>query len=232
MILDDLLCRNVCYLCGTPLWGDRALCPDCSRSLFFRPVETDICPHCSFPYNPDEKECAFCRLLPSGPDSFHSLFYFRGIYRELLYAYKSGEMKNLRFFYAETLHKLFGQMGFQEPPVIVPVPPRKGKIYRQGWDQIRLLAKTLSSLYGCRILDVLERNDRIQQKTLTAEERAVHLDSSIRPEKNGVKKLKNQTRVILLDDVFTTGATLQSCTAVLKAMQPVLIDAVVLCSVL
>ena len=51
--------------------------------------------------------------------------------------------------------------------VIVPVPPRKGKIRKNGWDQIDELCSFLEKRYGFKVLKILERNTSKQQKKLS-----------------------------------------------------------------
>ena len=55
--------------------------------------------------------------------------------------------------------------------VIVPVPPRKGKILKNGWDQIEELCTFLEKRYGFQVLRILERNTSGQQKKLSREKR-------------------------------------------------------------
>ncbi len=110
-----------------------------------------------------------------------------------------------------------------EEKVLVPVPPRKGKIRQKGWDQIEELCIFLEKRYGFRVLRILERNTSNQQKKLSREQRLESIKTaySICSEKLLRRALKPFSghmpeRVCLVDDVCTTGSTLESCAEILK----------------
>ena len=108
--------------------------------------------------------------------------------------------------------------------IIVPVPPRKGKIQKNGWDQIDELCTYLNYRYGYTVLNILERNTVQQQKKLNREKRLETIKSaySLVQNKEFIKQL-NKTEgklpesVVLIDDVCTTGATVESCAEILKS---------------
>ncbi len=107
--------------------------------------------------------------------------------------------------------------------IIVPVPPRKGKIRKNGWDQINDLCLFLEKLYGYKVLKLLDRHSLKQQKKLNREERLETIKSaySLVPQKKLSKELKKTggnlpAEVCLLDDVCTTGATIEACAKILK----------------
>ena len=232
MNLYDFLSQNCCYLCGCPLPADRALCESCIRRISGTDLGLSRCPRCSYPFFQDEGECAFCHLLPPELESLHALNFFRAVHKELIHLYKAGKLKNLRYFYAEKIHRELQGWEKGEKMLIVPVPPRRGKLRRQGWDQISLLSATLKSLYGYRIAPVLRRSDSIQQKSLSLEERRNHLVNSLGMQRNASKKLEGAEILVLLDDVFTSGATLSACASLLKGCSSLPVRAVVLCGVL
>jgi predicted amidophosphoribosyltransferase len=92
----------------------------------------------------------------------------------------------------------------------VPVPPRPGKIKNSGWDQIDYLAKKLKKNHGARVETCLERLPSQIQKKLDRQGRRVNLLGRIR-----CRKLPPE-RVLLFDDVITTGSTLDICAKALK----------------
>ncbi len=111
----------------------------------------------------------------------------------------------------------------QGESVIVPVPPRKGKIRKNGWDQIEELCLFLEKRYGFRVLRILERKSKEEQKKLKRTERLESIKSSYSlknaKEIQGALKPFSGSfpeRVCLIDDVCTTGATLESCAEILK----------------
>lgn len=229
MILHTLLSRELCRFCGLPLRGELPFCPDCEAQFAAEAFPGSRCPRCSFPLFPEEGECAFCGMVPPEIDALHALFPFAGVHKELLHLYKSGELPGLRFFYAARLEAFFRT---QPEGLIVPVPPRKGKIRRRGWDQVDLLCRTLERRCGRRVLRALKRTDGLQQKSLGREERLRHMARGILLREKAVPRLRQAGRLFLLDDVFTTGATMGACAAALKRAHPRPVTGVALCSVL
>lgn len=107
--------------------------------------------------------------------------------------------------------------------ILVPVPPRPGKIAEKGWDQIDELCNYLKYFYGYKVLKLLERKSAVQQKKLNREERLNTIGKSYYMVSNRkIKKILKLNRcdfpeeVCLIDDVSTTGATIESCSFVLK----------------
>jgi ComF family protein len=93
--------------------------------------------------------------------------------------------------------------------VVVPVPLSRQRLRTRGYNQAGLLADQIAQTVGARVVpDALERTDRPPQQTLPAAERLENLDGVFtcrRP-----TDVKNR-RVLLIDDVVTTGATVSAC---------------------
>lgn len=117
--------------------------------------------------------------------------------------------------FADLLYKALRELGLEGVP-LVPVPPRADKLRKEGWDQIDELSVLLSKRHGVRILRALERTDCLQQKKLGRAERlgvsGAHYDLLPRF-KDG---LGNPEKVVLLDDIVTTGATMEKCAWLLR----------------
>ena len=100
-----------------------------------------------------------------------------------------------------------------EHPVLVPVPPRAGKIRKTGWDKIEWLARILERKRRGRLplRRCLRRAVSETQKKLGREQRLSNLKGRI-----NVRGAVPETAV-LFDDVITTGSTMEACAAALKA---------------
>lgn len=102
---------------------------------------------------------------------------------------------------------------------VVPVPPRPGKIKCKGWDQIEELCFYLRNLYGIKILPLLRRTTSLQQKKLDKKHRLEQTKRAfVLCPKNKLRRfLRNlPEKVVLIDDVMTTGSTIEACAAELK----------------
>ena len=95
---------------------------------------------------------------------------------------------------------------------IVPVPLHPRRYAERGFNQARLLADILGQKIGRPVVDLLKR-DRytLQQAKLSREERQLNVHHAF------LNSNFNANAVLLVDDVFTTGATMQECARVLKA---------------
>ena len=180
-----------------------------------------------------ERRCAFCgRILISEKESClecreTKLFTFcDGAFplypyvlwkKELLFKWKMAGSRSLSPFFARVLFRVLQR--YYEGFTVVPVPPRPGKIKKTGWDQIADLCRYLRGLYGIRVCRALVRLGTQQQKKLSRSERLSRLGKQYAL-KSAFKKAacaqKLPHQVVLLDDIMTTGVTLETCAALLK----------------
>ena len=183
-----------------------------------------------------------CRSAAVSFDAAFPLYSYAGIVRKLLIAYKEAKRKRLSVFLARRLVPEI-KLRFSGY-TIVPVPPRPGKIRSQGWDQVELLARHLEKQWALPVGRFLVRNKGgNEQKTLDREGRRINVVGryallpklALRHEhslgniaaagstdnsrdKDGAEVCSLvPKKVLLLDDIMTTGATLSECAAVLKA---------------
>jgi len=148
------------------------------------------------------------------------LYSYRLWNKELLYHWKIEGNRALSAFFAGLIKDALLKLGER---VIVPVPPRKGKIQKNGWDQIDDLCQFLEKKYGFKVLRILQRCSIQQQKKLNREERLETIKSaySLSPESTFRRELKKNKgllpdNVCLIDDVCTTGSTIECCAQILK----------------
>ena len=178
-----------------------------------------------------------CREKPvlKSTDRVISMFSYRLWNRELMFRWK---MQGERIFSPVFARLLCDVLRKTEETFIVPVPPRKGKIRENGWDQIEELCSFLEKRYGFRVLRILERNSMGQQKKLSRTERLESIKTayslcSSKVIQRALKPLSGRLpeAVCLIDDVCTTGSTLESCAEILKAAGIKKVSAVTLFSV-
>ena len=99
--------------------------------------------------------------------------------------------------------------------VIVPVPPRPNKIKKQGWDQIDDLIKFIKLQSNVKVMNLLKRTETLQQKKLNREQRLAHKGSAFILDKRFENK-ELPKKVLIIDDILTTGITLENCALALK----------------
>lgn len=182
-------------------------------------------------------KCMLCRENPvlKSTDRIIPLFSYRLWNRELMFRWKMQEERAFSPMFAELLCRVLRKTGDE---VLVPVPPRKGKIRKKGWDQIEELCVFLEKRYGFRVLRILERNTANQQKKLSRNQRLESIKTAYSLCKGGILQsaLKPFSghipeTVCLVDDVCTTGSTLESCAEILKKEGVKTVNAVTLFTV-
>ena len=224
IVFAVILGGEECVVCGKKAFL-YPLCSKC-RKAYFTVKDGDLfesrCSICGKKLLSTVQTCFACRENPviSHIDKMLPLFPYRIWNKELMFKWKSQEIRALSHFFAKILNGVLQKL---DSKVIIPVPPRKGKMQQKGWDQIDELCNLLEYIYGYKILRILERSTAIQQKKLGREGRlgqigktysvvdAPQLKKQLKPS-NGIIP----EAVILLDDVCTTGSTLESCSISLK----------------
>jgi competence protein ComFC len=202
-----------CASCGDPLLGYPSrswpLCPPCEEKLDFAPESR--CSICGRELISEIGTCMDCRTRSYRFESNHPLYPYSGPYRDLVVRYKFGGFIGLGRFFAEQLSLAYRER-YEGLPV-VPVPFRREKMKKTGWDQIDLIAREMRRSHGVPVVFGLERGKSLSQKTLNYEDRLKNLKGKIRVRPGACFP---GTDLVLLDDVFTTGATLSECARVLK----------------
>lgn len=211
-LLSNFLAPQTCVVCGC--YSNRCipLCPTCESVHFSEPDSMeDRCTRCGRLLISAHVQCIDCRTVSPLQmiDRVYPLFSYDRTAQELLAAWKISGCFGLTGFFAHYLAQKLAD--FPAIPVI-PVPPRPGKIRNKGWDQIELLARTLERAHRIPVLRCLHRTSSTQQKQLGREAREKNIMGNISLNKG----LTVPDTVIVLDDIMTTGATLESCAAVLK----------------
>jgi ComF family protein len=182
----------------------QGLCTQCGSSLVIE--QGSKCFLCGKPLISEIDICMPCRGSQSPSyDRLWTLFPYTGKYRALLKAYKFGKRTSLADFFAAKILEVIGQTPELKDAVIVPVPPRPGKIKDSGWDQVIYLVKRFTNVNQC-----LVRNKSGVQKRLNRAQRMENLKGRI------VLNGKAPEKALIIDDVITTGSTMEVCSFALK----------------
>lgn len=200
------------------------LCENCALELQnYVPLKSPgRCKKCGKVLVSEMEICMECRERQgeSSLDALFPLHSYRQWKKELAFAWKSEGQRRLSPLFARLLFKALEELGLENAP-LVPVPPRPGKIKETGWDQVDDLARILRKKYGVQVrADILVRKSSGQQKRLGRDERlgsggaAYDLRPAFR-QAAGTAPVPQEA--VLLDDIVTTGATMEKCAWLLKA---------------
>lgn len=213
-----------CAVCGRLVFT-KPICGACLKAHFRTEsiMNKNRCECCGKELISMKGRCMICREKPVlvSTDGLIPLFSYRLWNRELMFRWKSQEEREFSPIFARLLCQGLRMTGDK---VLVPVPPRKGKIRKKGWDQIDELCSFLEKRYGFRVLRILVRNTSNQQKKLSRSQRLESIKSayslcSKELLEHALKPFSGQLpeSLCLIDDVCTTGSTIESCAAILKA---------------
>ena len=207
-VVIDFFYPRHCVGCGRV---GSFLCLDCTKSL--PRILPPVCQKCGRP-EVAGNFCPACWSAHSAVDSIRSPFRFDGVIRKAIHSFKYG---NLRAICTDLSRLMFDYFQASELicDVVVPVPLHPRRLRQRGYNQSALLAREFSKLAHIKVdEDCLRRskNSVPQTKTETVEERKANtIDAFVcQNEKLGTK------RVLLIDDVCTSGATLDACAVALK----------------
>jgi ComF family protein len=220
--LLNLVFPPVCPICRTLLGRTGKtliMCPDCHKAI--RPVLPPYCPHCGLPYPSGDKEghlCAPCLQQRWYFEVHRTSALYEGALKEAIHRFKYGGVFPLVSVFGDLLQPAFQNLARDYPvDVMVPVPLHIRRLRERGFNQALLLVKELSKRTGIpyeeRALKKIK--DTPVQITLKKRERRKNL--------TGAFQVKDQEAiqgkaVVLVDDVYTTGATVNECSrALMKA---------------
>ncbi|WP_428769050.1 ComF family protein [Treponema sp. HNW] len=178
-------------------------CKRCGRILI---SEKEICLECR------ESDTIACL------DGVFPLYPYVLWKKKLLFLWKTEGLPSLSPFFASLVYEAWKTLYPGIP--LVPVPPRPGKIFREGRDQIDELSRCMQGLYGLPVFKVLKRLSSRQQKKLSRAERLSRTEKryALKPAFLLPTSFKASPpeAAVLVDDIITTGATLEICAELLK----------------
>ncbi len=205
----NLLFPRWCVGCGKE---GSFICHSC-YSLLPR-LTPPLCPRCGKP-QPSGTLCSNCVSWQTEIDGIRSPFRFDGVVRQAIYQLKYG---NLRAIAAPLAQLLNDYLAANPVPVevLVAVPLHGKRLRERGYNQSSLLAKELGKLANLPVVNgclIRQRYAPSQARTPTVEERQRNVaDAFICCD----QRLQHK-QVLLIDDVSTSGATLNACAKALKA---------------
>lgn len=214
--LVDLVYPPRCPSCGEGIAAQEGLCTSCWGELVF-PGEP-ACALCQRPFGADlpaGSVCAPCLASPPRHDGIAAGTLYNEASRKLVLAFKHGRRialaPMLARMAAARLPELEGDW------LIVPVPLHRWRLWRRGFNQSGLLAKEIARLRGQRLLvDALVRRKATPMLGgLGRAARARALSGAISIHIRHRSQLRG-SRVVLVDDVITSGATTEACVSALK----------------
>jgi ComF family protein len=195
-----------CILCQSAS-GDRLLCEACEREL---PSSAHACPRCALAGWSDA-ECGACLADPPHYDASYAAFAYAYPVDALIQALKYGGQLALAAWFAQKLQQRVGQAA--DVDLILPLPLHPARLAERGFNQAVEIAKALSRASGIRMDAHSARRVRhtAPQTDLPWRERTANVRQAF-----GCERDLTGLSVAVIDDVMTTGATLDEFARTLK----------------
>lgn len=209
-----------CPVCGElRIPWESSTCPDCAGKLRF--VKSPVCLCCGREISDETKE--YCGRCEDHRMSFVRNFavwqYDRRMKRSIA-DFKYHGRKEYAEFYIQHMKQCFGKQLLRSGvTALVPVPISYKRRRYRGFNQAELLSEGLAKELGLSSVRLVKRirNTR-PQSGLSPKERKKNLAASLAWDEGEAKRLKELPgTVALVDDIFTTGATMEACTEVLQS---------------
>lgn len=213
-LIKKLIYPPKCHICGCILKREEpeAICSKCSEYV----LREHTCIRCGRPYNMGKATCLFCEKeeLPN-IERIIALFPYKDVCREAVLRWK---YKGIRK-YAETYAKLFiydlDILNKMNIDGIIPVPLAPNRLKKRGFNQALDLAHEIGNLTGIPVYDCLERIKNTKpQSQCDKKERLKNIVGTVRL-KGDTTDYPELRQVVIIDDIYTTGATIRECLGVI-----------------
>jgi len=205
-----------CPGCGTVVVADRSFCLACWQALDF--LAGSACAVCAEPLplalHPGAT-CGACLAEPPPFASMRAAVAYGPIARDLALKLKYGRRPGVAAVMAPPMVRAAGEA--LDGALVVPVPLHRGRLWRRGYNQAALIARAVVRVGGGELaVDLLQRRRAsATQRGLGRRARAAAVAGAFRVAPHARAGVKDR-RVVLVDDVYTTGATARACARALR----------------
>lgn len=215
----DIIYPRRCPVCGGIAIPRGSLaCTFCSSKL--KRIEEPRCKKCSKPIDSEIEEfCHDCKNKNYHYVNGFSLWIYDECMKKSIADFKyHGRREYGEFYVQELMKRFYNDIVDIAPDILVPVPIHKSKLNKRGYNQADILAKGIGEVLNVPVLSHLLRRDKntLPQKQLNDKERLRNLEKAFTFD-DEVRMRYNRAiqTVLLVDDIYTTGSTIEACTNIL-----------------
>ena len=178
--------------------------------------------------NQEQEYCRDCQRFVHSFDKGTAVFAYDEVMRRSISMFKYHNRREYASFYAKEMYQICGHfLKMCKPDVIIPVPIHRKKKRQRGFNQAELVAKKLGKLLDIPVdTKYLVRVEKTTpQKELTRQQRKENLKKAFALGNSS----KRYERVLIIDDIYTTGATIDAISEILRENQSKFIFFLTIC---
>ncbi|WP_126401961.1 ComF family protein [Blastochloris tepida] len=227
-LVRDMALPPTCIACRAPVADDGGLCPACWSRLTF--ISRPFCERLGTPFPADLGPGLLSPAAIAEPPAYdraRAVAHYDEVARRLVHALKFGDRTDL----ARPLGRMMAQAGAEllaDADALVPVPLHWTRLWQRRFNQSAALADAVGRIAGRPVRnDLLVRRRRTgHQIGLSRAERARNVQGAFAVPALATGEVRGR-RLVLVDDVLTTGATLEACARALSRAGAARVDALV-----
>lgn len=206
-----------CPFCDRVLGGNEdLLCRECKNEIPF--CRGKLCPDCGKPISDTEYCCQNCKQQEHSFISGRAALLYTAVMQESIARYKYAGRREYANLYGKLLWESEREwIAGLHADLLVPVPLHPERYRKRGYNQAALLADRISAYSGIPVEKalLLRKKKTLPQKELSWHERLYNLKQAFCINQEIRSLYESIKCVILIDDIYTTGSTVEACSSVL-----------------
>lgn len=229
----DLLLPPRCLGCGAAVEIQGRLCATCWSALVF--LAPPQCRSCGYPLPhvlPDAPLCPACAAEPPAFDRARAALRYDEGARSLILSFKHADRTDITPAFGRWLTRAGAEL-LDDADLLVPVPLHRWRLLRRGYNQAAVLANAVARETGLAVVPDLVQRIRAtrSQQGLSGRARLDNVGPGAFRLHPWHRRRVDGRRIVLIDDVLTTGATVGACTRVLRRAGAARVDVLTLARV-
>ncbi len=205
--------KHTCLLCHDTTQGTLNLCEACRQDL---PRIHNACARCGLPLPTNAPQCGACQRLKLAYRRCFSLFEYRHPVDFAIKAFKHHNSVQAQRLLCQLMVEASRSLPWQEWQGLVPVPLHWQKLLKRGFNQAHVLAQSLHRQNGVSVISVKRQHTNPAQQSLNRQQRLNNLRGVFAVNDSKTQRLLTGKNLLIVDDVVTTGATVNALAEVLK----------------
>jgi len=208
--LITMLFPNICSLCGEKCFNEEKLCLTCKHNLS---LNNSRCQQCALPIAKNNSICGKCLNNKPYYDKTFAPYLYQSLISRLILDLKFNQQLANAVILGELLFLQIKKQNIICPDVLIPVPLHKKRLKQRGFNQALEIAKILSKKLNTPIdYQACQRiKNTLPQSEISAEERKKNIHQAF-----AISKKINYQHIAIIDDVMTTGNTVNELAKALK----------------